>query len=152
MVFLQQRDLGPIQSEKTFLLIIGNTDILHHSLIQPFAVSLNGRQLTIPLDTASSAQWPTIDTSDVRSLFEHTIERVYIGHAGAEDSYLDAAPLQKGNALLVDEIPVFRDLARDIPVKHDLAIDRLIQRLIVFQGQQNSSQTVLSKGAGGNVL
>ena len=83
--------------------------------------------------------------SGIFSFLDHSKERVYVGHAGAEDCQLHAMLLQERNARLVDKVPMLRDFSRDIGVKHNLAVDCFIQRLPMLQGQKDRGQTVLSK-------
>ena len=70
-----------------------------------------------------------------------------------ENGELDAQLFfTEGLEPVIDEVPVFRDFAACVLIKHDLAENCLVQQLIVLCSQQERRYTVLASAARGNIL
>ena len=140
-----------VQPYQPFLLVAGNADILHHLSLLLSQVAVDGPGLAVPLDGAAPAEWEAPDHAPFRPAPDQVGHIVHIGAGVPKHRDPDPPLLQPGNGRSVDEVPVLRNLPADALVKHDLAVDHLVQRFAVHPGQQNGCQTVLAKGAGGQI-
>jgi hypothetical protein len=76
-----------------------------------------------------------------------------IGRFIPQHGHLEAiAELQDGDGLVVDESGVLWIFAADILIKHDLAIDDLIQREVVLDYGEYHGKAVFAERAGCNVF
>ena len=84
----------------------------------------------------------------MRSAGDDMMEHVIVGLVCMENGELDAQLLfTEGLEPVIDEVPVFRDFAACVLIKHDLAENRLVQRLIVLCSQQERRYAVLASAA-----
>ena len=89
----------------------------------------------------------------MRSAGDDMMEYVIVGLVCMENGELDAQLFfTEGFKPVINEVPVFRDFAACILVEHDLAENRLIQRLIVLCCQQERRYAVFASAARGNIL
>ena len=110
-------------------------------------VGPDGRQFTVPLDAALSAKRPGVEFPRRLAFLQDTVKAPDVGHLRPKHHDFDAITLQKGDGAAVDKVPVLRHLAGDGIVKHDLAVDHLIQRLAMHKCQKDRGQAVLPEGA-----
>ena len=77
-------------------------------------------------------------------MMEHRI----VGLVRVENGELDAQLLfAEGLEPVIDEVPVFRDFAACVLIKHDFAENCLVQRLIVLCCQQERRYAVFASAA-----
>ena len=131
---------------------MGDADILDHAAAQGAHIGVDGRQLAVALNAALPAQRPGIDFSRRTPFFEDAVKTLQESHSRPEQHHFDAVALQKRDGAAVDEVPVLRHLAGDAVIEHDLAVDHLVQRLIVHERQKDRGQAVLAEGAGRHIL
>ena len=147
-ILVQQGNAMPVQPEQPILLIPGNANVLHRVRRKAFLVPQNRFQLAVPLDGASPTDGKGSEQALFRPAGDPPGEQPHIGLRPAEDTDLYAHALQRGDGCAIDEIPVLRHLARDMAVKHDFAVHRLIQRFPVAERQQDGGDAVLTKRTG----
>ena len=89
----------------------------------------------------------------MRSAGDDVMEHVIVGLVCMENGELDAQLFfAEGLEPVIDEVPVFRDFAACVLIEHDLAENRLVQRLIVLCSQQERRYAVLASAARCNIL
>ena len=89
----------------------------------------------------------------MRSAGDDMMEYVIVGLVRMENGELDAQLLfAEGLEPVIDEVPVFRDFTACVLIKHDLAENCLVQRLIVLCCQQERRYAVFASAARGNIL
>ena len=153
-VFGKQTDLRySIQTSKAFWLILRDADIAHSVRRKRGIVLSDGRDFAVPIDRAHSSPRKTANLSLMRSAGDDVMEHVIVGLVCMENGELDAQLLfTEGLEPVIDEVPMFRDFTACVLIKHDLAENRLVQRLIVLCSQQERRYTVLASAARGNIL
>ena len=138
IVFFQQRYfLGPVQPQQAVLLVTGDSNVPDRPGRKRFLVAFQRLDLAIPLDGALAAQGEGTHHAFPLPSGHPPGEQPHIGLLRAEHHHLHPHPLQGRDSGAVDEVPVLRHLAGDVPVKHDLTVHRLIQRFAMLFGQQN---------------
>ena len=150
-ILVQQRHLLPLQPHQPLLLVAGNADVLHHLSMSLPQVAVDGPGLAVPLDGTAPAEREAPDHAPLGPAPDQVGHVVHIVAGVPKHRDLDPPLLQPGNGRSADEVPVLRNLPADALVKHDLAVDHLVQWLAVHPCQQNGRQTVLAKGAGGQI-
>ena len=69
----------------------------------------------------------------MRSAGDDMMEHIIVGLVRMENGELDAQLLfTEGLEPVIDEVPMFRDFTAYVLIKHDLAENRLVQRLLVL--------------------
>jgi len=145
--------LHTVQTRKAFWLILRDTYIAHSVRRERGIVLADGRDFAVPIDRAHSSPRKTANLALMRSAGDDMMEHVIVGLVRVENGELDAQLFfTEGLEPVIDEVPVFRDFAACVLIKHDLAENCLVQRLIVLCSQQERRYAVLASAARGNIL
>ena len=84
----------------------------------------------------------------MRSAGDDVMEHLIVGLVRVENGKLDAQLLfAEGLEPVINEVPVFRDFAACVLIKHDFAENCLVQRLIVLCSQQERRYAVFASAA-----
>lgn len=153
-VFGKQADLvNLVQSRKPLGFICCNADIAHGVRRERGIVLADGRDFAVPIDCTHPSPCEAANLALMRSAGDDMMEHIIVGFVRMENGELDAQLLfTEGLEPVIDEVPVFRDFTACILVEHDLAENRLVQRLIVLCSQQKGCHTILASAARGNIF
>ena len=111
------------------------------------------RDFAVTIDRAHPSPRKTANLALMRSAGDDVMEYVIVGLVCMENGELDAQLLfTEGLEPVIDEVPVFRDFAACVLIKHDLTENRLVQRLIMLCRQQERRYAVLTSTARGNIF
>ena len=145
--------LHAVQTHKAFGFILRDADIAHSVRRERGIVLANGRDFAVTIDCAHSSPRKPANLTLVRYAGDDMMEHLIVGLVRVENGELDAQLLfAEGLEPVIDEVTVFRDFTACVLIKHDLAENRLVQRLIVLCRQQERRYTVLASAARGNIL
>ena len=153
-VFGKQTDLlHSVQTRKAFGFVFCYADIAHGVRRECGIVLADWRDFAVPIDCTHTSPCEAANLALMRSAGDNVMEYVIVGLVGMKNGELDAQLLfAEGLEPVIDEVPVFRDFTACVLIKHDLAENRLVQRLIVLCRQQERRYTVLASAARGNIL
>ena len=133
---------------------IGERGCLTHGVRGKRGIVLaDRRDFAVPIDRAHSSPRKTANLALMRSAGDDMMEHVIVGLVCMENGELDAQLFfAEGLEPVINEVPVFRDFAACVLIKHDLAENRLVQRLVVLCSQQERRYAVFASAARGNIL
>ena len=153
-VFAKQTDLRySIQPSKAFWLILRDADIAHGVRRECGIVLADGRDFAVPIDCTHTSPCKAANLALMRSAGDDVMEHIIVGLVRMENGELDTQLLfAEGLEPVIDEVPVFRDFAACVLIKHDLTENCLVQRFLVLCCQQERSYAVLTSAARGNIL
>ena len=140
--------LHAVQTRKSFWFILRDADIAHSVRRKRGIVLSDGRDFAVPIDCTHTSPRETANFALMRSAGDDMMEHVIVGLVRMENGELDAQLFfTEGLEPVIDEVPVFRDFAACVLIKHDLTENRLVKRLIVLCCQQERRYTVLAAAA-----
>ena len=153
-VFGKQTDLlHSVQTRKAFGFVFCYADIAHGVRREHGIVLADWRDFAVTIDRAHTSPCEAANLALVRSAGDDVMEHIIVGLVCMKNGELDAQLLfTEGLEAVIDEVPMFRDFAACILVEHDLAENRLVQRLIVLCRQQERRYAVFASAARGNIL
>ena len=148
-VFGKQTDLlHAVQTRKAFGFILRDANIAHGARRKRGIVLSDGRDFAVPIDRAHPGPCKAANHTLVRSAGDDVMEHIIVGLVCMENGELDAQLLfTEGLEPVIDEVPMFRDLAACVFVEHDLTENRLVKRLIVLCSQQERRYAVFASAA-----
>ena len=145
--------MNPIQTGKALWFIGCNADIAHRVRRKRGIVLSDGRDFAVPIDCTHPSPCEAANLALMRSAGDDMMEHIIVGFVCMENGELDAQLLfTEGLEPVIDEVPVFRDFAACVLIKHDLTENCLVQRFLVLCCQQERSYAVLASAARGNIL
>ena len=145
----KQTDLRySIQTRKAFWLILRDADIAHSVRRECGIVLADWRDFAVTIDCTHTSPCKAANLALVRPAGDDMMEHLIVGLVRMENGELDAQLLfAEGLEPVIDEVPVFRDLAACVFVEHDLTENRLVKRLIVLCSQQERRYAVFASAA-----
>lgn len=148
-VFGKQTDLRySIQTSKAFWLILRDADIAHSVRRECGIVLADWRDFAVTIDCTHTSPCKAANLALVRSAGDDMMKYVIVGLVRMENGELDAQLFfAEGLEPVINEVPVFRDFAACVLIKHDLAENCLVQRLIVLCSQKERRYAVFASAA-----
>ena len=140
--------LHAVQTRKAFGFILRDADIAHGVRRKRGIVLADGRDFAVTIDCTHTSPCKAANLALVRSAGDDMMEHLIVGLVRVENGELDAQLLfAEGLEPVIDEVPVFRDFAACVLIKHDLTENRLVKRLIVLCSQQERRYAVFASAA-----